>query len=105
MPLCGQHWATGNDCLAFPDGNVHLPDKVNVSENDESADEPVSENLDSCTRRPFLRQRQRRLVYQQLRISDVCLEQNFSALMHANNSDGRVCVCVFLRFAQRVTLF
>ena len=62
MPLCGQHWepssqaqrqiaSTGNDCLAFPDGNVHLPDNVNVSENDESADEPVSENLDSCIER------------------------------------------------------
>ena len=73
---------TGNDCLEFPDGNVHLPDNVNVSENDESADEPVSENLDSCTERSFLIQ---------LRNSVVC-EDNFSALMHGNNSDGRVCV-------------
>ena len=48
MPLCGQHWEpssreqgqiapTGNDCLAFPDGDVHLPDNVSVSENDASA--------------------------------------------------------------------
>ena len=77
---------------------MHLPDNVNVSEKDESADEQVSENLDSCTERSFLSQRQCRLIYQQLRNSDVCLEENFSALMHGNNSDGRV--CVFLRSAQ-----
>ena len=83
---------TGNDGLAFPDVNVHPPDTVNVSENDESADEPVSENLDSCTERSFLSQRQCRLIYQQLRNSDLCLAENFSALMHGNNSDCRVCV-------------
>ena len=79
---------TGNDCLAFPDGNVHLPDNVNVSENDESA-----ESLDSCIERSFLSQRQCRLIYQQLRNSESCLEENFSALRLGNNSDGRVCVC------------
>ena len=65
---------------------------VNVSDNDQSADEPVSENLDSCTERSFLSQRQCRLTYQQLRKGDVCLEEHFSALLHGNNSDGRVCV-------------
>ena len=86
-------WLTQkNDCLPLPDGNVHLPDNVNVSENDESADEPVSESLDRCTERSFLSQRQCRLNYQQLRNSDLCLEENFSALMHGNNSDGRLCV-------------
>ena len=46
MPLCGQHWErssqpqsqtapTGNECLEFPDGDVHPPDDVNASENDE----------------------------------------------------------------------
>ena len=83
---------TGNDRLAFPDGNVHLPDNVNVSEKDEAADEQVSENLDSCIERSFLSQRQCRLIYQQLRNSDSCLDENFSALMHGNDSDGRVCV-------------
>ena len=104
MPLCGQHWEpssraqwqiapTGNDCLAFPDGNVHLPDNVNVSENDESADEQVSENLDSCVERSFLSQRQCRLIYQQLRNSELCLEENFFCSgMHGNNSDGHVCI-------------
>ena len=82
---------TGNDCLAFPDGNVHQPDNVNVNENDESAEVQVSENLDSCVERSFLSQRQCRRIYQQLRNSDLCLEENFSALMHGNNSDGRVC--------------
>ena len=97
MPLCGQHWEpssreqrqifpTGNDCLAILDSNVDQPDNVNVSENDESADEQVSENLDSCIERSFLSQRQCRLN------SDSCLEENFSALMHGKNSDGRVCV-------------
>ena len=71
---------------------MHLPDNVNVSEKDESADEQISENLDSCIERSFLSQRQCRLIYQQLRNSDSCLEENFSALMHGNNSDGRVCV-------------
>ena len=64
-----------------------------MSEKDESADEQVSENLDSCIERSFfLSQRQCRLIYQQLRNSDSCLEENFSALMHGNNSNGRVCV-------------
>ena len=72
---------------------MHVPDNVNVSENDESADEQVSENLDCCIERSLLSQRQCRLIYQQLRNSDLCLEENFSALMHGNNSDGRVCVC------------
>ena len=40
---------TGNDCLEFLDGDVHPQDNVNVSENDEPSDEPVSESLDSCT--------------------------------------------------------
>ena len=84
--------STGNDCLAFLDGNVHLPDNVNVSEMDESADEQVSENLDRCIERSLLSQRQCRLIYQQPRNSDPCLEENFSALMHGNNSGGRVCV-------------
>ena len=79
-------------CLAFPEGNVHLPDNVNVSEKDELADEQVSENLDSCIEHLFLSQRQCRLISQQLRNSDSCLEENFSALMHGNNSDGPVCV-------------
>ena len=38
---------TGNDCLEFPDGDVHPPGNVNVSENDEPSDEPVLEILDS----------------------------------------------------------
>ena len=63
-----------------------------MSENDESADEPVSENLDSCIERSFLSQRQCRLIYQRLRNSGSCLEESFSALMHGNNPDGRVCV-------------
>ena len=71
---------------------MHLPDNDNVSENDESPDEQVSENLDSCIERSFLSQRQCGLIYQQLRNSDSCLEEHFSALMHGNNSDGRVCV-------------
>ena len=61
-----------------------------------------SENLDSCIERPFLSQRQCRLIYQQLRNSDSCLEENFSAPIHGNNSDGRV--CVFLRSTQHVLL-
>ena len=83
---------TGNDCLAFPDGNVHLPDNVNVSETDESADEQVSENLDSCIERSFLSQRQCRLICRHSRNRDSRLEENFPALVHGNNSDGRVCV-------------
>ena len=63
-----------------------------MSEKDESADEQASQNLDSCIERSFLSQRQCRLIYQQLRNSDSCLEENFSALMHGNNSDDRVCV-------------
>ena len=81
---------------------MHLPDNVNVSENDESGDEQVSEILDSCIERSFLSQRQCGLIYQQLRNSDSCLEENFSALMHGNNSDGRV--QVFFRSAQHVIL-
>ena len=38
-------------------------------------------------------QRQCRLIYQQLSNSDVCLEENFYALMHGNNSDGVLEVC------------
>ena len=71
---------------------MHLPDNVNVSENDESADEHVCENLDSCIERSVLSQRQCRVIYQQLRNSDSCLEEKCSALMHGKNSDGRVCV-------------
>ena len=71
---------------------MHPPDNVNVSEHDESTDEQVSENLESCTERAFLSQRQCRLIHQQLRNSDLCLETIFSALTHGNNSDGRVCV-------------
>ena len=63
-----------------------------MSENDESADEQVSENLDNFYERSFLSQRQCRLIYQHLRNSDSCLEENFSALMHGNKSDGRVCL-------------
>ena len=59
---------------------------------DESADEQVSENLDRCIERSFLSQRRCRLIYQPLRNSDSRLEENFSALMHGNNPDGRVCV-------------
>ena len=81
---------------------MHLPGNVNVSENDESVDEQVSENLDSCIERSFLSQRKCRLIYQQLRNSESCLEENFSALVHGNNSDNRV--CVFLRSAQHVIL-
>ena len=82
MPLCGRHWEpssqaqlqnapTGTDCLASPDGSVHCIYQtiVNVSENDESADEPVSETLDSSTERSFLSQRQCRLIYQQFCVS------------------------------------
>ena len=71
---------------------MHLPDNVNVSEKDESADEQVSENLGSCIEHSFSSQRQCRLIYQQLRNSDSCLEENFPALMHGNNPDGHVCV-------------
>ena len=71
---------------------MHVPDNVNVGENDEPADEQISENLDSCIERSFMSQRQCRLIYQQLRNSDSCLEENFSAVMHGNNSKGRVCV-------------
>ena len=70
---------------------MHPPDNVNVSENDESSDEPVSESLDSCTERSFLSKRRCRLIYQQLRNSDSSLEKSFSAL-HGSGSDGRLCV-------------
>ena len=72
---------------------MHLPDNVNVSEKDESADEQVSENLDICIEPSFLSQRQCRLTYQQLRNNDSCLEENFSALMHGKILMV-VCVCV-----------
>ena len=42
--------------------------------------------------RSFLSQRQCRLICQQLRKSDSCLEESFSALMHGSGSDGRLCV-------------
>ena len=71
---------------------MHPPDNVNVSENDEPPDEPVSESLDSCTRRSFPSQRQCRLLYQPLRNSDSCLEESLSALVHGSGSDGRLCV-------------
>ena len=70
---------------------MHPPDNVNVSENDESSDEPVSESLDSCTERSLLSQRRCRLIYQQLRNSGSCLEKSISAL-HGSGSDGRLCV-------------
>ena len=59
---------------------VDPPDNVNVTDDDEPDGEPVSESLDSAER-SFLSQRQCRLIYQQLRKSDVCLEESFSALM------------------------
>ena len=71
---------------------MHPPDSVNVSEDDEPSDEPVSERVDSWTERSFLSQRQCRLIYQQLRNGDSCLEESFSALMHGNDPDGRLCV-------------
>ena len=67
------------------------PDNVNLSANDESSDEPVSESLDSCTERSLLSQRQCRLIYQQLCNSDPCLEESFSALMQGSDSDVRLC--------------
>ena len=70
---------------------MHPPDNVNVSDDDEPVDEPVSDSLDS-TERSFLSQRQCRLIYQQLRKSDLGLEESFSALMHGNGTDGRLCV-------------
>ena len=70
---------------------MHPPDNVNVSDDDEPDDEPVSQSLDS-TERSFLSQRQCRLIYQQLRKSDLGLEESFSALMHGNGTDGRLCV-------------
>ena len=36
--------------------------------------------------------RQCQLIYQQLRNSDSCLEENVSAQMHGHNFDCRVCV-------------
>ena len=70
---------------------MHPPDNVNVSDDDEPDGEPVSESLDS-TERSFLSQRQCRLIYQQLRKSDLGLEESFSALMHGHGTDGRLCV-------------
>ena len=75
----------------------HESPSVNVSENHESIDESICENLDSCTERSFLSQKQCRLIYQQLRNIDVCLEENFSDLMHGN------IFYVFLKSLQRVT--
>ena len=69
---------------------MHPPDDVNASEGDEPADEPVSERLDSCNELPFLSERQCRLIYQQLRKNDSCLEESFSALVHGGCSDGRL---------------
>ena len=69
---------------------MHSLDYVNASESDEPVDDPVSEGLDSCTERSLLSQRQCRLIYQQLRKSDACLEESFSALMHGSGSDGRL---------------
>ena len=86
------NYLAGNDCLELLDGDVHPPDNVNVSENDESSDEPVFDELDSCTERSLLSQRQCRLVYEQMRNSDSCLEESFSALMHGSGCDGRLCV-------------
>ena len=71
---------------------MHSPGDVNASGSDESVDDPVSEGLDSCTERSFLSQRQCRLIYQQLRKSDACLEESFAALVHGSGSDGRLCV-------------
>ena len=79
---------TGNDCLEFPVGDVHPPDNVNMSDSDEQ----VSENLDSCTKRSFLSQRQCQLIYHKLTNSDSCLEESSSALMHGNDFDSRLCV-------------
>ena len=84
--------STRNECLEFPDGDVHPPDDVNASESDEPADEPVSESPDSCNELSFLSQRQCRLINQQLRKSDSCIEESISALMHGSCSDGRPCV-------------
>ena len=70
---------------------MHLPDNVKVSVNDESADEPVSWNLYTCTER-FILESETMPTDQQLRNSDVRLEEHFSTLIHGNNSDGRVCV-------------
>ena len=70
---------------------MHPPDNFNVSDDDEPVDEPVSDSLDS-TERSFLNQRQCRMIYQQLRKSDLGLEESFSALMHGNGTDGRLCV-------------
>ena len=83
---------TRNDCLEFLECDVLPPDNVNVSVNDESDDEPVSESLDSCTERSFLSQRQCRLIYQQLRNSDSCLEESFLCSEHGSDSDGRLCL-------------
>ena len=71
---------------------MHPSDNISVSENDESADESVSEILTSCTERSFLSQKQYRLIYQQLRNSDSCLEEGFSALTYGSNSDVRLCL-------------
>ena len=71
---------------------MHPPDDVNASESDEPAEEPVSEILDSCNELSLLSQRQCRLIYQQLRKRDSCLEESFSALMHGSCSDVRLCL-------------
>ena len=82
----------GEDLIQFLDGDVQPPDNVNASESDEPADGPASDMLDGGTELPLLSQRQCRLICQQLRDSDVCIEERFSVLMHGNSSDGRLCV-------------
>ena len=83
--------ATANVCLESPDGDVQPPGDVNASEIDEPADEPASDILDGGTELLLLSKRQCRLIYQQFRKSDVCLEESFSALMHGTYS-VRLCV-------------
>ena len=61
---------TLNECLEFLDGDVQQD--VNASEIEEPADEPASDILDGGTELPLLSQRLCRLIYQQLRKSDVC---------------------------------
>ena len=65
---------------------------MNASEIEEPVDQPASDILDGGTELPLLSQRLCRLIYQQLRKSDVCLMENFSALLHGHFSDGRLCV-------------
>ena len=83
---------TGNDCLGFPDGDVQPPEEVDVSEIDESTDEPTSGILTFGTKPPLLSHRQCQLTYQQLCRCDVCLEESFPALMDGSSPNVRVCV-------------